>query len=243
LMYKAVFELSADRGEFVSRLFSFERRAGIGTQSSVGEIIAAYAGAQLRSEELYKQNAAAIQEVLAKKGLALSADDVKGVERVYRAFFTRGMDIHYEVTPGSFGAFPSFAEVMIATDTQSVPRGFLASEESFAFVKDLHRRNLIVPVVGNFAGPKAIRAVGKYLRSNNAVVAAFYVSNVEQYLIREVGLEQFCANASSLPLDSTSVFIRSERGGFGTRGAPPGVRFSSKLHNMQDDLKGCAAQR
>ena len=30
-----------------------------------------------------------------------------------------------------------------------------------AYVRDLQRRNLIVPVVGNFGGPKALRAVGE----------------------------------------------------------------------------------
>jgi hypothetical protein len=39
---------------------------------------------------------------------------------------------------------------------------------------------------------------------------AFYVSNVEQYLWRESGVAQrFYSNVSSLPLDSTSQFIRS----------------------------------
>ena len=34
----------------------------------------------------------------------------------------------------------------------------------FSFVKDLHARNLIVPVVGDFSGPTAVRRVGDYIR-------------------------------------------------------------------------------
>src|SRR5207247_3641355 len=41
LMYKAVFELSKDRAEFVSRLFSRKRPEGVGPQSTVREIFAA----------------------------------------------------------------------------------------------------------------------------------------------------------------------------------------------------------
>ena len=41
---------------------------------------------------------------------------------------------------------------MLATDSDGRPRGYLASEESFAYLKDLESRNLVVPVVGNFAG-------------------------------------------------------------------------------------------
>jgi hypothetical protein len=41
-------------------------------------------------------------------------------------------------------------------------------------------------------------------------VTAFYVSNVEQYLFRDPGAsERFYASVSSLPIDTTSRFIRS----------------------------------
>jgi len=35
-------------------------------------------------------------------------------------------------------------------------RSYLATEEGFLFVKDLHARNMIVPVVGDFGGPRAL---------------------------------------------------------------------------------------
>ena len=72
-----------------------------------------------------------------------------------------------------------------------------------------------MPVVGNFAGPKAIRAVGAWLKAHNGVVSAFYLSNVEQYLNMDGIWMDFCRNASSLPIDETSQFIRSYRGGGG----------------------------
>jgi hypothetical protein len=247
LLYKAVFALSADRADFVSRLFSVKRPAGLTRTSTVQDIFTAYADPKLRSEDLFKRNLAAVKRLyLRLNAPGLGQGDAGGVEDIYRTFYDRGLDIHYEVMPGSAGAFPTYAEVMTATDG-TVPRSYLASEEAFALVKDLHARNLIVPVIGNFAGPKAIRAVGRYLRSRGAVVGAFYVSNVEQYLMREDGLEEFCANASTLPLDETSTFIRSERGGFQPRfgrnqqtGRGFGGGFNSKLGNILTDLKGCA---
>jgi hypothetical protein len=98
---------------------------------------------------------------------------------------------------------------MTAADAHGVPRGFLSSEDAFAFVKDLESRNLIVPVVGNFAGPKAIRAVGAYLKLKGDIVSAFYLSNVEEYMRRDGSWPAFCENVSTLPLDDTSTFIRS----------------------------------
>jgi hypothetical protein len=74
---------------------------------------------------------------------------------------------------------------------------------------------LLVPVVGDFAGPKAIRAVGEYLKNHHAIVAAFYTSNVEQYLFQQGDdWSRYYKNVSTLPLDATSSFIRSIGGGF-----------------------------
>jgi hypothetical protein len=243
LMYKALFELSSDRADFVSRLFSMKRPAGLGVKSTAQEIFAAYDDAQLRREELHAQNVAAMRDLFKTKKIVLPADDWVRIERVYREFFSRGLDIHYEVTPGSAGSFPTYAELMTATDSASMARSFLASEENFAVVRDLQRKNLIVPVVGNFAGASAIRAVGAYLKKHGTIVGTFYVSNVEQYLLRENMFERFCANVGALPLDAGSTFIRSERGGFGGRsprgtgGFGPG--FTSQLHNIRDEIASC----
>ena len=94
------------------------------------------------------------------------------------------------------------------TDVGRAELSYLSTEEKFTFLKDLQARNLVVPVVGNFGGPKAIRAVGAWLKQRGVTVTAFYVSNVEQYL-RQDGLSQaFCANVAALPVDDESVFIR-----------------------------------
>ena len=84
-----------------------------------------------------------------------------------------------------------------------------------------------MPIVGDFAGPKALRAVGTYLRERGGVLSAFYVSNVEDYLRRNGVWPAFCANVGSMPLDAGSVFIR-----------PGGFRpFSS----MQTETAGCGS--
>jgi uncharacterized membrane protein YgcG len=248
LMYKALFELSADRADFVSRLFSLKRPSGLSTKSTVNDIFTAYSDPQLRSADLYKQNVAAIRDLFQRKHkLNLTADDLSGVEQVYELFFERGLAIHYEVTPGSAGSFPTYADIMTATDEAQIPRSYLATEENFALIKDLQTRNMVVPVVGNFAGAKAIRAVGEYLKRHQALVSAFYVSNVEQYLAREGGLDRFCNNVAALPLDDSSTFIRSERGGFGggigrsfpRGGGGFGGNFASRLHSIKTEIKDC----
>src|SRR5437660_11608210 len=92
-------------------------------------------------------------------------------------------------------------------------RSYRAYEENFAFLKSLESKNLVVPVVGNFAGAKAIRAVGKYVRENGGQISAFYLSNVEQFLHQDGIWDNFCRSVATLPLDESSTFIRSVRGG------------------------------
>ena len=128
---------------------------------------------------------------------------------------------------------------MTADDGRGQYRSYLASEENFAFLKDLESRNMIVPVVGDFGGDKAIRAVGRYLKSIDAMVSAFYLSNVEQFLVQDGKWNKFCASVSTLPLDETSFFIRSGRGRSAFGG---GVQNSSTI-TMLEELQACAAGR
>src|SRR5205814_6917695 len=95
----------------------------------------------------------------------------------------------------------NYASLMMADNGNGQYLSYLANEDNFNFLKDLETRNMLIPVVGDFGGPKAIRAVAKYLKSVDATVSAFYLSNVEQYLVQDNKWDRFCGNAGSLPLD------------------------------------------
>jgi hypothetical protein len=190
------------------------------------------------TEDEYSRNLAEIRnQLLTRHHLELSAEDLNQLEYIYRAFYMQGPEIRYSPFGIAGGTIqPTYAELMNATDEAGVMHGFLASEASFRFIKDLETRNLIVPVVGNFGGPKAIRAIGSYLKEKGAIVSAFYVSNVEQYL-REDGLwSAFCGSVATLPLDSFSTFIRSvpvnEPHGNGTG-------FQTELKPMMGEIRPC----
>lgn len=241
LMYKALFELSKDRVEFVSRLFSRKPPAGLSNRASIREIFSAFETAET-SEALYKENREAIKDQLTKKHrLPLSAKDIAGIEYVYNAFYQFGPDINYSSSTGGFGGGgrASYEDLMTETDGMGQSRSYLATHENFTIMRDLESKNLIVPVVGNFAGPQAIRAVGKYLKGIDATVSAFYLSNVEQFLYQDGIWKNFCSNAAALPLDGSSMFIRSVRGGrYGQ-----GFGLSSDLGNMVADLRSCSTAR
>jgi hypothetical protein len=104
---------------------------------------------------------------------------------------------------------PTYAELMSASDGHGSQRSYLATEENYRVLRRLEMDNLIVPLVGDFAGPTAIRKVGAYLRAHDAPVTAFYTSNVEQYMFQQGDdWNRFYGNVATLPLDQGSTFIR-----------------------------------
>jgi hypothetical protein len=242
LTYKALFELSANRAEFVARLFSRPRPDGLGPSSTAAEIFDAVARTA-PSPSQYERNLRAILTHLTKTHrFALTDGDRTGIDYVYGSWFAGGPGIYYQLNGGGrAGQFPTYADLMTATDDNGVNRSYLASEENFRFIKDLHARNLIVPVVGNFGGPTALRAVAAYLKQQGMVVSAFYASNVEQYLERDGLWPTFCANAATLPADARSVLIRSTRGGFaGFARGLQGGGFRLELLSIAPEMATCA---
>ena len=241
LMYKALFELSADRADFMSRLFTMKRPAGLTAQTSAHDLQQAYWDSVTSDETTYKANLQAIDDVLTKKHeLPLSKDDLDGIEYVYHSFYWFGPRINYNsssATGGGFGGnMANYADLMEAADGAGATRSYLANEANFKWMKDLEERNLLVPLVGNFAGPKALRAVGKYLKDHDATVTAFYLSNVEQYLNMDRIWTDFCGNVAAMPLDAASTFIRTSQGyGGGGRG------LVTSLGAMLDETKGCGS--
>jgi len=243
LLYKAFIEMSADRAEFLSRLFARPRPADLppgGPAPSVVELFAAYQR-QAPSAELFVDNLRAATEWLrGRHAFALSDDEIAGLEYVYRAFFEGGPDLNYSFPNGGFGRgnFPTYADLMTQTDGRGEHLGYLASEEAFQILGELEKNNAIIPLVGDFAGPKALRAVGSYLRQHNATVSAFYTSNVEMYLFQQGDdWKRFYGNVAALPIDETSTFIRSvsNRGfRFQMRNNAPGARASTRLGSIAD---------
>ena len=202
LMYKALFELAANRAEFVSLLFSRAKPAALAKDATPADLFAAFDTVTPVDAD-YVQNLARIKEVLVTSHhFPLSSDELQGIEYVYSNFFRFGPGIGYSSSrTGRGGVPPTYASLMRATDTAGALRSFLASDANFEVIKRLEAANLIVPVVGNFSGPKALRAVATWLRDRNAKVSAYYLSNVEDYLSRGGTWLDFCRNAATLPLD------------------------------------------
>ena len=241
LMYKALFELSMDRADFLSRLLSRPRPADVDKDTNVTALFEAFRQTPAESG-LYDENLRAIKEQLIEKhGFLLTPDDENSIMSILTAFYIAGVDLTYAGPRTATTVMPSYEQLMTDTDNNGRHRSYLATEDNFLALQQFEKNNLLVPIVGDFGGPTAIRSVGAYLKEHNAIVTAFYTSNVEQYLFMNDGWTKFYANVSALPLDSKSVFIRPLMNvGTGAYSASPvlqrGARFwwDTKLFSIAD---------
>lgn len=245
LMYKALFELSADRADFVSRLFSRPRPKGLKTATSAAALFAAF-GPVSPDDELFEHTAGAIVQTLTgRHRLPIDSADLDAIKAMLDTFRRMG--------PGRLKGYGdrtnlTYAEMMAVTDLEGRPRSFLATEAYYRAVRALEQRNAIVGLTGDFAGDETLAGLGKYLESRHAVVDVFYVSNVERYLFGqgEHG-RQFYRNVAALPLARSSLFIRSVTRDIGRRlglRIPPGpTAWWTFLAPIRDGVNGVASGR
>jgi hypothetical protein len=228
LWYKAVFELSPTRAQFLARLFGRPLLAGAAASHTwSSDSLMSRLEATAPDSAFFRRTFEEVRlHLTGTRGLTIDSADLATLRYVDSIFFASGPGLNY--SSGSGGGFggrgfgrgmPSFSQIARATDPSGNNVGFLGTEQQYQTVRDLERRNLVIPVVGNFSGPKALRAVGGWLRARGATVNVFYTSNVEQYLWQQGDdAARFYANVGTMPVDAAARFIRSSTGGFGMRG-------------------------
>ncbi|HZS03842.1 MAG TPA: hypothetical protein VFD58_03125 [Blastocatellia bacterium] len=240
LMYKAIFHLSPDRAQFLSRLLSRPLLKGRapGANAPVNELLD-YFGATPADEKLYASSLAEIGKMIRKDfQYQLSEDEQKQLEYLLTSFRDGGLDISYQTRYGfQRGNFPTLRELIAQTDLNGKTGHFLTNNVDYEFVRQLHLKNLIIPVTGDFAGQKAFAAIGDYLSKKGLVVSAFYTSNVEQYLFQNQVFDAFAANVKKLPVNDQSLFIRAVSGRSIHPARVPGHRLITLLQRIQVFLK------
>ena len=242
LMYKALMELSADRADFAAKLFGRTKPVGMKADASANDILAAvYALPADRT--VHAATLKDINEHLTKThGFPLTATQLRSLEQIFATFFAYGPGITYSNGNSGRGGnqYPTYWDMQVTDDGQGKNHAYMQTDEQFRAIKRMEEANLIVPIIGNFGGPKAIRAVGTWVRDHGAVVTTFYTSNVEQYLFQDNLWREYYKNVATLPLDDTSRFIRSafNMGGFGGGG---GVRSAQLTCGIQDLLAAFSA--
>jgi hypothetical protein len=222
LMFKAIFHLAPDRVHYLSLLLSkpLPKDKYPAADATISETLA-FIQKIPADERAYTANLVTIRKAIREDfQVQLTEADQASLDYVYSNFRNDGLDIAYRMEGMRGGWFPTLKELIEQPDQHGKLGNFLASKDDYDFVREMHRRNLIIPIVGDFAGKKALASIADYLRKTGYTVSAFYTSNVEQYLFQGGVFGGFADNVRKLPINEKSLFIR----------AVPNTRF---LHPAQ----------
>lgn len=241
LLFKALFSMADTRVEYLSLLFGRRIPAPPGEwrTADLDKIVAYVEGAPL-SDTAITALRARVDEKIKTFGVALSDADFATINRFHRRFVTAGLPLKFQTTgraPQSY--YPTYRDLLLETDRQGRRWNFLASEDDFEFVRALERRDLVIPVVGDLAGPSALAEIGRLMASRGDRLSAFYASNVEFYLFGDGKFARFVENLERLPRTNRSLIIRSVFGGLGR--STPGYYSSSLVQPVDQLLRGYAS--
>ena len=211
LLYKAIFQRASSRSHFLALLVDrpYDAASEPGAAATIEAVIAH--AEKLPADE---KSFTAIHESLQKTieddfHFNLDATDKKSLEVAHRAFFKGQLDLRFELEKKNGRVYPALREILAAKDLGGKQQGFLATDDAFRFVQTLEKDGRVVPVVGDFAGDRAMPGVAAKVREMGLTVSAFYVSNVEQYLFENNVWTRWAKNVAALPTDDKSLFIRA----------------------------------
>ena len=245
LLFKAVFSLSETRVDYLSLLFGRPppprldewRKADI-------DRIAVYIEST-RPGAAAAAIRARIDATIKTFGVPLSADDFATIDRFHQTFVSGGLPLKFETTGrGPRPYYPSYRDLLFETDRAGHRWNYLVSEDDFQFVRSLERRDLVIPVVGDLGGSKALVQIGKMMTERDDRLSAFYASNVEFYLASDHTFQTFVDNLSRMPHTNKSVIIRAIFSG--ANALPynvPGYASASIVQSVDELLQGYAAGR
>lgn len=217
LLFKSYFEVARNRLEYLCLLLGKPAPSDIDkwTGRPMQEVLAYIGGTKVDSAFVAGTRRASNARI-DRYGVPLDPRDRQVIDRYRSIFVSDGLDVRYSsLGRNNRNNYPSFARLMLETDRAGRQLSYLADETAYQFVRSMQLRDRIVPVVGNVAGDKAVKAIAQYAAEHHENVEAFYLSNVEQYLMtREGGFDDYARNVKLLPHDSSGVIIRSYFGGF-----------------------------
>ena len=233
LLFKALFQQAATRDEYLSLLFAKEKPAK-SEGNTFADILKSVRAAP-SSEALFEKHMGEVRSILTNQyHIPLSKDDLLKIEYTYRTFWRDNLDLRFEsIGRGNASQYPTFERLLLETDLTGQLQNFLATDETFLWMKKFEAENRLIPIVGDFGGTTALRRVGSFLKLNGLQVSTFYTSNVEFYLFGTPAWPAFMKNVQALPVSQDSVFIRAY---FGNGRPHPlnvrGHRSTSLVHGI-----------
>jgi hypothetical protein len=246
LLFKAIFASSRNRMEYLSILTGRRPpdRLDSWRDASIDRIVMYIDAAKPLAPAALSASAERLHDAMRKTGMTLSDRDIATIDRFHAQFTRAGLGLQFQSTGRPAREYyPTYRDLLLETDRRGRQLCFLASEDDFQYVKSLEGRDLIVPVVGNLAGPHALAAIGQEIARRGEKVSAFYNSNIENYLFRDGSFPRYMENVKKLPHTDKTVVIRSLFGGYQLPESVPGYYSTSAIQPMKELIANCGTTR
>lgn len=231
LLFKALFERAGNRMEYLAALTgrvlpgpgdaNASDADAVDTDTDAADAGTAWTDRALPDIVAYLDTAAApaqeftavhadVRARIMHYGYPLDARDLATIERFHGEFQRHGLSLRFTShgrAPMPY--YPTLRDLLLATDRSGRAAGAFVDEDSFRFLKQMQEDDRIIPVVGDFAGAHALRAIAAELRRADLEVRAFYTSNVEYYLFQDGSFPRFAENLAALPWADDAVIVRA----------------------------------
>jgi hypothetical protein len=220
LMFKALFESASDRIRYLCLLTGRPLPDELdGWESAPIEELLEHVDRTAPTPASVRAAVDSVESRLGRFGIELDEQDLTTIRRFHGAFIRSGLDLQFQTHGRApLWYYPTLRQLLLETDLEGERVNYLATEADYRYLRELSERNLIIPVVGDFAGGHALPAIGRYIEAQGEEVSAFYTSNVEFYLMGNGVFDRFAASVAELPRAYNAVIIRSVfRGPFGNR--------------------------
>lgn len=246
LMYKALFARARNRAEFLALWTGRPVPETIArmTDRPIRQLVAWIDSTPVATESAQRARAIVRDEVQ-RSGVPLSVQDLATIGRFHDTFINEGLSLRFTTTgraPQPY--YPTLRQLVLEHDADNRMRGFLVAEEDFQFLKSMQANNLVVPVTGDLAGPRTLPGITRFLAEITERVSVLYVSNVEDYLMRDGRFNAYATSVRALPRDARAVMIRSYFGsGYGHPEATTEYHATQLLQSMSTFVADTAFAR
>lgn len=209
LLYKACFEQAQNRRQFLELLLARKLSPASPAMHKLSlEQLLARVPDHPPTTESFRQRHHKLLAHIRSYPLDLTAKDMVRLGQIHHHFAKAGLQLRFALKRASSRRYPTLQKLLQQRSPDGRHGSFLATRKAFAQVQLLQRQNRVVPLVGDFAGERALPGLGRKLKSHNLRIRFFYVSNVEQYLLAGGLWPRWQQNLQALPFEAEARFIR-----------------------------------
>jgi hypothetical protein len=165
--------------------------------------VAAFAAAEMQPGIL-AESQAEVRRFLADRGYRDEAD-FEEIRKMQSRLAGPGPEARFL----ALRMYPTIGRLMAERTRSGRPGHWLADDAMFETVRALQRNDSILPVVADWSGGSAMRAVADHQRKMKMQVGVVYVSDVEFFLFRGGLFDRYVASLAGLPIHPRAVVVRT----------------------------------